>query len=73
MEMHIPADRAMNMLTGLPVTLKTETIPLLEGYGRVLAEEVRAQMDVPPFAKSPFDGYAFISDDTCLLYTSRCV
>lgn len=64
MEMHIPADRAMNMLTELPVTLKTETIPLLEGYGRVLAEEVRAAMDVPPFAKSPFDGYAFISDDT---------
>ena len=37
MEMHISADRAMSMLAELSVTLKTETIPLLEGYGRVLA------------------------------------
>ena len=64
MEIHITADRAMSLLTEIPVTLETEKIPLLEGYGRVLAEEVRATMDVPPFAKSPFDGYAFKSEDT---------
>jgi molybdopterin molybdotransferase len=35
-----------------------EAVPLLEALGRVLAEEVRAPHDVPPFDNSAMDGYA---------------
>src|SRR5574341_640134 len=38
--------------------LETETIPLAQAAGRVLAEEVVATQPVPPFANSGMDGYA---------------
>ena len=41
-----------------------EGVPLLEADGRVLAEPVTAAGDVPPFDRSPFDGYAFRAEDT---------
>lgn len=42
----------------------TEGVPLEAATGRVLAEEIHAQGDVPPFDRSPFDGYAFRAVDT---------
>ncbi len=39
-------------------------IPLERSLGRVLAEDVYAAEDVPPFDKSPFDGYALRASDT---------
>ena len=36
----------------------TEEVPLSQSAGRVLAAECRARTAVPPFDKSPFDGYA---------------
>lgn len=33
-------------------------IPLVECYQRVLAEDIVAEMDFPPFDRSPLDGYA---------------
>lgn len=41
-----------------------ERLPLSEAAGRVLAETVTAARDVPPFDRSPFDGYVFQSRDT---------
>jgi len=38
--------------------LDSETVALTEARGRVLAEEVRSERDVPPFANSAMDGYA---------------
>ncbi len=38
--------------------LSAESAPLLESLGRVLATDVRADLDVPPFANSAMDGYA---------------
>ena len=37
----------------------TEQVSLLDCAGRVLAQEVRAEADVPAFDRSPYDGYAF--------------
>jgi molybdopterin molybdotransferase len=37
--------------------------PLAEALGRVLAEDVRADLDSPPFTKSLMDGYAVRADD----------
>jgi molybdopterin molybdotransferase len=40
-----------------------ERIGLLEAVGRVLAEEIRSEREVPPFANSAMDGYAVRWDD----------
>lgn len=44
--------------------LGVEEIPLLKAYGRVLAEDVKAALDVPPFDRSTVDGYAVKAEDT---------
>ena len=38
--------------------LDAEDVPLTQAHGRVLAEDVHAERDVPPFANSAMDGYA---------------
>lgn len=43
--------------------IETETIELSEVCGRVLAEEIRADMDLPPFDRSQMDGYAIRAAD----------
>jgi molybdopterin molybdotransferase len=42
----------------------SNVIPLGAAYGSVLAEDIVAQRNVPPFDRSPFDGYAFIAADS---------
>ncbi len=42
----------------------TERVPLEKADGRILAEPVTAVGDVPPFDRSPYDGYAFRAEDT---------
>lgn len=44
--------------------LEAEPVPLLEALGRVLAEDVYAAEDVPPFSNSSMDGYALRAADT---------
>lgn len=44
--------------------LGIETVPLLEVCGRVLAENVVARLDIPPFDRSTVDGYAVKAEDT---------
>jgi molybdopterin molybdotransferase len=40
-----------------------ETVPLREAAGRVLAEDIVAPVNVPPFDNSAVDGYAVRADD----------
>lgn len=42
----------------------TERVALSECGGRILAEHVTAEENVPAFDRSPYDGYAFCSADT---------
>ena len=51
--------------------LNTETVPLTEARGRVLAEEVRSERDVPPFANSAMDGYAVRALDVAAASTAQ--
>ncbi|MEW5851981.1 MAG: gephyrin-like molybdotransferase Glp [Myxococcota bacterium] len=46
--------------------LSTEVVDVLEARGRVLAEEVRAGRDLPPWDNSAMDGYAVRSGETLL-------
>src|SRR3954470_18752290 len=43
--------------------LPVERVPLEDALGRVMAEEVAADSDLPPFDRAQMDGYAVRSDD----------
>ena len=43
---------------------ETEYVSIQEAVGRVLAEDVQALIDQPPFPRSPLDGYALSAGDT---------
>jgi molybdopterin molybdotransferase len=45
-------------------TLPAERVPLAQTLGRVLAEDVYADLDIPPHANSSMDGYAVRAADT---------
>lgn len=54
----IPFDDAYKQVMGSARQLEVEQAPLREVLGRVLAEDVKSDMDMPPFDKSAMDGYA---------------
>jgi molybdopterin molybdotransferase len=43
--------------------LDTEAVPLSEAMGRILAEDIVADSDLPPFNRSQMDGYAIRAAD----------
>jgi len=47
-----------------PKNLRIEEISILEAYKRILAEDVTAALDIPPFNRSTVDGYAVKAKDT---------
>jgi putative molybdopterin biosynthesis protein len=47
-----------------PERLEAEAVPLADALGRVLAEDVRAELDVPGFDRSNMDGFAVRAQDT---------
>jgi molybdenum cofactor synthesis domain-containing protein len=44
--------------------LPAETVALVDALGRVLAEDVIADSDLPPFDRAQMDGYAVLAADT---------
>ncbi|MDQ3179068.1 MAG: molybdopterin molybdotransferase MoeA, partial [Acidobacteriota bacterium] len=44
--------------------LSAEKVEIAQCCGRVLAEEIRADMDLPPFKRSQMDGFALKVEDT---------
>lgn len=54
---------ARDLLLKLAVPVNTESLPLTECYGRVLAEDLIAAENIPAFDRSPYDGYAFRAAD----------
>jgi molybdopterin molybdotransferase len=57
-------DRALDRLLGtLRPIAETERLPLKQVLGRILAEEIRAPLDLPPFPNSAMDGYALRAED----------
>ncbi len=54
----IAVEEALARVFALCRPLGTETVPLAQAAGRVLAEPARARRDQPPFAAAAMDGYA---------------
>ncbi len=51
------------VLAAAPVIAETRRLPLREALGRVLADDVRSQINVPGHTNSAMDGYALRSQD----------
>lgn len=60
----IPISEAIKIIKRETFSLEAETIDLRDSIGRILAEEIFADMDLPPFNRSQMDGFAVKSEDT---------
>lgn len=57
------ADAQSRLLDSAKPLSSTETVPLREAAGRVLAHDLKARLTQPPFNASAMDGYALRRDD----------
>ena len=63
MDRNIDFNTARDLLLSHVSPVTCEHVPLSESVGRVLADDLRALENVPPFDRSPYDGYTFRSSD----------
>jgi molybdopterin molybdotransferase len=61
---NISLEEAQALVLDRCVPVEAEAAPLAAAHGRVLAADVLAAADVPPFDRSPYDGYAFMAADS---------
>ena len=66
-------DGQNRILAEIATPIPAELVPLPRAYGRVLADDVRAPIDVPPADNSAVDGYAVASADIPELGTRELV
>jgi molybdenum cofactor synthesis domain-containing protein len=60
----ISIDEARRIIeAGMPQIDRRERVPLVDANGRVLATDVIAGADVPPFDRASMDGYAIVAAD----------
>jgi molybdopterin molybdotransferase len=59
----IELKKALEILGNHVIDPGSETIPLQDAHSRILAEDVFADRDMPPFNKSSMDGYACRRED----------
>jgi molybdopterin molybdotransferase len=57
-------EEALKRILERVTPLEPEAVPLAAAAGRVLAENARAVVDLPPFPSSAMDGFAVRSEDT---------
>ena len=55
---------AQNLISDNQKITEIEEIPIYDAHKRVLAEDIIAFHDSPPFDKSAMDGFALIAQDT---------
>ncbi len=60
----LPVEEARARILARFQPLEPEVIPILEALDRVLAEDVYAEMDIPPLTNTAMDGYALRAEDT---------
>ena len=60
----VSPEAAHEAIASLDLTPEPETVPLSEARGRVLAERIDADLDVPGFDRASMDGYAVRARDT---------
>jgi len=60
----IEISKALSIVERETPKLGIERIALADGVGRILAERIIADTDLPPFDRSQMDGYAVVARDT---------
>lgn len=60
----LSVDEAFERIIRVFEPLNAEVVPLREAFGRVLAEDVYSEYNIPPFDNSAMDGYAVRWEDT---------
>ncbi|HEY0461528.1 MAG TPA: gephyrin-like molybdotransferase Glp [Pyrinomonadaceae bacterium] len=60
----IPVSEAVKIIERESFALSAETCDLENSVGRILAEDIAADMDLPPFDRSQMDGFAVRARDT---------
>lgn len=60
----IPISKALKIIEKQVKKLPVENVPLADACGRILAEDIFADMDMPPFNRSQMDGFAVKVADT---------
>ncbi|SMD07239.1 molybdopterin molybdotransferase MoeA [Pedobacter nyackensis] len=56
-------EEAIEIISNISTPFKKETINLEEANGRILAENIYADRDYPPFNRAAMDGYAIMESD----------
>ncbi|NLM20366.1 MAG: molybdopterin molybdotransferase MoeA [Peptococcaceae bacterium] len=64
MKTNISLEEAQAMLLARAMDIGQKNNNLTDTLGRVLSKDIIAQENVPPFPRSPYDGFAFRSADT---------
>ncbi|MGI8542083.1 MAG: molybdopterin molybdotransferase MoeA [Aridibacter sp.] len=59
----IPISEAKKIVKNETFSLKNETVHISKVVGRILAEDIFADMDLPPFDRSQMDGFAVRTED----------
>ena len=59
MKVMIELEEAKELVLTRIQPVETERVSLADAYGRVLAQNLTSPMAMPPFARSPLDGYAY--------------
>jgi molybdopterin molybdotransferase len=60
----LSVEEALERVLGFFDLLEPERVPILEALGRILAEDIRADVNIPPYTNSAMDGYAVQAADT---------
>ena len=59
----IPLEKAYEIVLQNAFPLETEKVLFTDSLGRILAEDVKSDIEMPPFDKSAMDGYACRKED----------
>jgi putative molybdopterin biosynthesis protein len=60
----VSADKAREIINNLQVNPRKESSALENAHGKILAEDIVAEINVPPFPRAIMDGYAVRAEDT---------
>src|SRR5438132_7473464 len=59
----IPVAKALQIVLDQTTSLPAESVALIDALGRILAEDIVADTDLPPFDRAQMDGYAIRTAD----------
>ena len=69
----ISLEEALKVIDSFPLRAEVEEIGIENALGRILADDIKSPINVPPFDRATVDGYAVRSEDTWMAGESNPV